>query len=123
MRFLVRVASVGYALPGTILGLGLLYALARIDNGVDAFMRAHIGISTGLLMTGSAAAVVLACTIRFLALAEGAVRSGLDKLPPSLDDAARSLGRPPLQQRRADPGATAQASDPDGAGAGVRGYG
>ncbi len=96
MRFLVRVASVGYALPGTILGLGLLYALARIDNGVDAFMRAHIGISTGLLMTGSAGAVVLACMIRFLALAEGAVRSGLDKLPPSLDDAARSLGRPPL---------------------------
>ena len=97
MRFLVRVASVGYALPGTILGLGLLYALARIDNGVDAFMRAHIGISTGLLMTGSAGAVVLACMIRFLALAEGAVRSGLDKLPPSLDDAARSLGRPPLR--------------------------
>ncbi len=97
MRLLGRVASVGYALPGTILGLGLLYTLARIDNGVDAFMRANLGISTGLLMTGSAGAVVLACTIRFLALAEGAVRSGLDKLPPSLDEAARSLGKPPLR--------------------------
>jgi iron(III) transport system permease protein len=97
MRFVVRLASIGYALPGTILGLGLLYALARIDNGIDAVMREHLGFSTGLLMTGSAGAVVLACTIRFLALAEGAVRSGLDKLPPSLDDAARSLGRPPLR--------------------------
>ncbi len=46
-----------------------------------------------LLLTGSAAAVVMACTIRFLALAEGAVQSGLEKLPPNLDEAARSLGR------------------------------
>ena len=62
-------------------------------------MRAHFGVSTGLLLTGSAAAVVLACTIRFLALAEGAVRSGLEKLPPHLDEAARSLGPTPAQQR------------------------
>jgi iron(III) transport system permease protein len=96
MRVLVRLASVGYALPGTILGLGLLYSLARADNAIDALARAHLGVSTGLLMTGSATAVVLACTIRFLALAEGAVRTGLEKLPASLDEAARSLGKPPL---------------------------
>lgn len=95
-HLLVRLASVGYALPGTILGLGLLYSLARIDNSIDALARAQLGFSTGLLMTGSAAAVILACTIRFLALAEGAVRAGLDKLPANLDDAARSLGKPPL---------------------------
>ncbi len=97
MRVLVRLASIGYALPGTILGLGLLFALAGADNAVDAFARAQFGVSTGLLMTGSAAAVILACTIRFLALAEGAVRSGIEKLPPSLDEAARSLGRSPLR--------------------------
>jgi iron(III) transport system permease protein len=97
IHVLVRLASVGYALPGTILGLGLLYSLARFDNTIDTFARAQLGFSTGLLMTGSAAAVILACTIRFLALAEGAVRSGLEKLPASLDDAARSLGRPPLR--------------------------
>lgn len=90
---LVRLGSIGYALPGTILGLGLLFALARFDNTVDALMREWFGVSTGLLVTGSAGAVVLACTIRFLALAEGAVRSGLEKLPPHLDEAARSLGR------------------------------
>jgi iron(III) transport system permease protein len=92
---LVRLASLGYALPGTILGLGLLFSLAAFDNAVDAFMREHFGISTGLILTGSAAAVVLACTIRFLALAEGAVRSGLEKLPPHIDEAARSLGHGP----------------------------
>lgn len=93
----VRLASVGYALPGGILGLGLLFSLARLDNGVDALARQWFGVSTGLLVTGSAAAVVLACVIRFLALAEGAVRSGLEKLPPHLDEAARSLGRTPLR--------------------------
>lgn len=95
MWALVRVASVGYALPGGILGLGLLFALARLDNGVDALARQFLGLSTGLLITGSAAAVIIACSIRFLALAEGAVRSGLEKLPPHLDEAARSLGRSP----------------------------
>ena len=97
MRATVRLASVGYALPGGILGLGLLFALARFDNTVDAISRAWFGFSTGLLITGSAAAVVLACAIRFLALAEGAVRSGMEKLAPNLDEAARSLGRTPLR--------------------------
>jgi len=97
IRALVRLGSIGYALPGTIMGLGLLFALARVDNAVDAVAREYLGVSTGLLLTGSAAAVVLACSIRFLALAEGAVRSGLEKLPASLDLAARSLGRTPVQ--------------------------
>lgn len=100
LRPLVMVASSGYALPGTILGLGLLFALARFDNALDGVMRANFGVSTGLLLTGSLAAVVIACTIRFLALAEGALRSGLEKLPPSLDEAARSLGHTPFASAR-----------------------
>ncbi len=90
---LVRLASIGYALPGTILGLGLLLSLAAIDNAVDNAARIYGGFSTGLLLTGTAASIVIACTIRFLALAESAVRSGLEKLPPNLDQAARSLGK------------------------------
>ncbi|MEX0957391.1 MAG: iron ABC transporter permease [Rhizobiaceae bacterium] len=92
-----RLAMVGYALPGTVLGLGLLFALARIDNTIDAWARDLFGVSTGLLFTGSAAAVVLVCSIRFLALAEGALRGGIEKLPPHLDEAARSLGRSPTR--------------------------
>jgi iron(III) transport system permease protein len=97
---LARIAAVGYALPGTILGLGLLFVLARFDNTVDGLAREWFGVSTGLLLTGSAAAVVLACSIRFVALAEGAVRSGLEKLPPHLDEAARSLGQSPAGSAR-----------------------
>jgi iron(III) transport system permease protein len=97
IRMTVRLAAVGYALPGGVLGLGLLFALARFDNGLDAFMRGHFGVSTGLLITGSAGAVILACVIRFLALAEGAIHSGMEKLPQHLDEAARSLGRTPAR--------------------------
>jgi iron(III) transport system permease protein len=93
----VRLAAIGYALPGGVLGLGLLFVLAHFDNALDAFMRANFGLSTGLLLTGSAGAVILACTIRFLALAEGAIHSGMEKLPPHLDEAARSLGQTPAQ--------------------------
>jgi iron(III) transport system permease protein len=93
----VRLASIGYALPGGILGLGLLFVLARFDNTLDAFFRQYFDHSTGLLLTGSAAGVILACSIRFVALAEGAIRSGLEKLPNHLDEAARSLGRTPGQ--------------------------
>ena len=97
IKMAVRLAAVGYALPGGVLGLGLLFALARFDNGLDALMRGNFGVSTGLLLTGSAGAVILACSIRFLALAEGAIQSGMEKLPPHLDEAARSLGRTPAR--------------------------
>jgi iron(III) transport system permease protein len=93
MAATVRLASTGYALPGGIVGLGLLFALASIDNAVDSFARAYLGVSTGLLLTGSMMAVVIGCTVRFIALAEGSIRSGLEKLPANIDEAARSLGQ------------------------------
>ena len=97
LRRLSRVALMGYAIPGTILAIGLLLALASFDNGLDAFLRARYGYSTGLVLTGTSAAVVIACTIRFIALAEGAIRSGLEKLPRHVDDAARSLGKTAME--------------------------
>ncbi|WP_157020303.1 ABC transporter permease [Mesorhizobium xinjiangense] len=96
----VRLASTGYALPGTILGLGLLFVLTGFDNFVDGAAQRWFGTGTGLLLSGSAAAVVIACSVRFIALAEGAIRSGLEKLPPHLDQAARSLGRTPAGSAR-----------------------
>ncbi|MAW86395.1 MAG: iron ABC transporter permease [Phyllobacteriaceae bacterium] len=97
---MARVSTIGYALPGTILGLGLLFALARFDNTVDGLARDWLGLSTGLLVSGTAGAVIYACTIRFLALAEGTIRSGLEKLPRNIDDAARSLGCTPARSAR-----------------------
>ncbi|MFN0219429.1 MAG: ABC transporter permease [Hyphomicrobium sp.] len=87
-----RLASFGYALPGAVLAIGLIAPLATFDNGVDAWMRSAFGISTGLLLSGSLFAVTLALVIRFLAVAIGSVEAGLQRISPSLDAAARTLG-------------------------------
>jgi iron(III) transport system permease protein len=88
-----RLASFGYGVPGTVLAMGVLIPLAKFDNALDALMRAEFGISTGLLLSGTGFAIVYACTVRFLTMAEGTVDAGFQKLSPHLDMAARTLGR------------------------------
>jgi iron(III) transport system permease protein len=87
-----RVASLGYAIPGTVLAVGLLTPLAAFDNALDAGMRQIFGMGTGLLLSGSGAALVLAYVIRFLAVSAGGVEAGFAKIPASIDAAARCLG-------------------------------
>ena len=87
-----RMASVGYAVPGTVLAVGLLWPLAAFDNMIDATMREWFGFSTGLLLSGSGAALVLAYTIRFLAMSINGVEAGYAKISGNVDHAARSLG-------------------------------
>jgi iron(III) transport system permease protein len=90
-----RVASLGYALPGSVIAVGALVPFAVFDNAFDAWMRASFGISTGLLLSGSIAALVFAYLVRFLGVALSAVESGLTRIKPSLFAAARVLGRKP----------------------------
>ena len=92
IRIAGRFASLGYAVPGTVLAIGLLIPLAGIDNHVDAFMRATFGVSTGLIFSGSLFALTLAYAIRFLAVALAPVEAGLDRVSTNLDAAARTLG-------------------------------
>ena len=92
----VRLAGVGYAIPGTVLAIGLLYPLAAFDNRVDAFLRDSFGVSTGLLLSGSVFAITLAYVIRFLAVAHGQIEAGLERVSLNLDAAARTLGESAL---------------------------
>lgn len=96
-RFAVRVGSLGYGIPGTVLAIGVLLPLAGLDNAVDGIMRSHLGISTGLLLSGTAFAIIYAHSVRFMTLAEGTVDAGFQKLSPHLDMASRTLGRTWLQ--------------------------
>ncbi len=96
MRFAVRLAGVGYALPGTVLALGLLIPLAALDNRLDAMSRSLFGLPLGLLMSGTLFALVLAFAIRFLAVSLGAIEAGMERVSPNLDAAARTLGATPL---------------------------
>jgi iron(III) transport system permease protein len=86
------IPAISYAVPGTVLAIGLLIPLAGFDNFVDSLARSLFGLSTGLLLSGTAFAIVLAYTIRFLAASLGAVEAGLSKVSRNIDAAARSLG-------------------------------
>ncbi|MDO9381387.1 MAG: iron ABC transporter permease [Hyphomicrobiaceae bacterium] len=88
----VRLSGLGYAVPGTVLAIGLLIPLAAADNTIDAGMQSAFGISTGLLFSGSLFAITLAYVIRFLTVALGGVEAGLERISPNLDSAARTLG-------------------------------
>ncbi|MDP2698113.1 iron ABC transporter permease [Thalassospira sp.] len=96
LRFSVRLASVGYAVPGAVLALGVLIPLARFDNAVDAVMREVFNFSTGLMLSGTVFAIIFAYAVRFMAVAHGAVEATLGKVRPSMDDAARTLGETPF---------------------------
>lgn len=93
---IIRLASMGYAIPGTVLGIGVLIPLAGFDNALDSFMRDSFGISTGLLLSGTITAIIFAYVVRFLAVSFGAIESGLQKVTPNVAAAARMLGRGPL---------------------------
>lgn len=92
-----RLASFGYGVPGTVLAIGVLFPLAAFDNGLDGVLRSTFGFSSGLLLSGSAFAIIYACSVRFLTMAEGTVEAGFQKLSPHLDMASRTLGRTRLQ--------------------------
>ncbi|NES73099.1 MAG: iron ABC transporter permease, partial [Okeania sp. SIO2D1] len=97
MRLSTRIAAMGYAVPGSVIAVGILIPIGAVDNIIDSFMRSIFGISTGLLFSGTITALVFAYLVRFMAVAFGAVESSLLKIKPSLDDASRSLGYGPTK--------------------------
>ena len=85
---LIRVASLGYAMPGIVLGIGLLGPLSWIDGGL-----AEIGVPWAVVGLGSGGGLVTAYLLRFLAISVGSSEAGFARVPGSLPDAARMLGR------------------------------
>jgi iron(III) transport system permease protein len=91
----IRLATLGYALPGALLAVGLLAPVGAIDVTLTRFARDHLGWSGGLLLTGTSAVLVYALGVRFMTVAYNTVSGGLARIPPGLDAAARSLGAGP----------------------------
>lgn len=92
-----KLAGFGYAVPGTILALGTISVAALFDNSLDALMQKYAGIKTGLLISGSVAILVYACTVRFLTIAMGNIETGYSKISSNLAFASRTLGRSEFQ--------------------------
>ena len=96
VRGVLAMSGFGYALPGTIIAIGVLIPLAWIDHRIIALFEGWGWDSPGLILSGSLIALLFAYTVRFLAVALGSVQAGLEKIKPSLDYAGRSMGHSPL---------------------------
>jgi len=92
-----RVAGMGYAVPGTVIAVGVMIPFAWADRTLDAWMREAFGVSTGLLLSGTLFTLLFAYTVRFLAVSLQTVEAGLTKVSTHMDDAARSLGYRPTE--------------------------
>ncbi len=92
-RAILPLTTIGYAAPGAVLGVGLLYPMSAADHFIANVVEAATGRDIGLLMTGSAVAIIYAYAVRFFAIAQGAVDSAFGRVSPSLPMAARSLGQ------------------------------
>ncbi len=95
----IRIGGLGYAVPGTVLAIGLLAPLVWFDDGANLVLQA-LGLSPRMLLMGSMSALVLAYVLRFLIISAGGIEAGLARVPVSLDQAARSLGTGPAATLR-----------------------
>ncbi|WP_243140661.1 ABC transporter permease [Pelistega ratti] len=96
-KAMVRLGSLGYAIPGSVLAIGLLSPLVLIDSAISHIMEVFFSFPPQLYLMGSIAGLVIAYCIRFMAMGIGSVESGYARIPLSLDNAAQTLGYSPTQ--------------------------
>lgn len=92
-RTATRIASLGYAIPGSVVAVGILIPFAWLDNRLNEFLYAHYGTIAGLIFSGSAFILVYAYVVRFLAVSFNTIEASLGKVTPSMDAASRTLGQ------------------------------
>ena len=92
-RNLLTLTTLGYAAPGAVLGLGVLIPMAAADHFIADVFSPLFDRDLGLLMTGSAFAIIFAYSVRFFAIAQGATDAAMGGIAPSIPIAARSLGQ------------------------------
>ena len=88
----VNISGMGYAIPGTVIAVGVMLPFAWLDKIMDSFFQMTFSFSTGLLLSGTLVAVMFAYIVRFLAVSLKTVDAGLTRIKPSMDEAARSIG-------------------------------
>ncbi len=92
VKLAVNISGMGYAIPGTVIAVGVMLPLAWVDRTADQFFRANFDFSTGLLLSGTLVALIFAYLVRFLAVSMRTVDAGLTRIKPSIEEAGRSLG-------------------------------
>ena len=98
--FLTRLSSMGYAIPGTVIAIGIMIPFGWLDNTIDGWLRDTFDISSGLIFSGTVFILLFAYVVRFLSVSLQSVESGLGNIRPSMDEAARSMGYNRMQTLR-----------------------
>jgi len=91
-RIMVRFVSMGYAIPGTVIAVGVLIPFAWFDNSLDTLLMENLNISSGLLISGTVFTLVFAYLVRFLAVSINTVEAALGKIKPVMDEVAKTTG-------------------------------
>lgn len=91
-RLFTRVAAMGYAIPGSVVAVGILIPFAWLDSTLNTWLHARYGVIVGLVFSGTAFILIYAYVVRFLAVSFNAVEASLGKVTPSMDAASRTLG-------------------------------
>ena len=92
IKTVIGVAGLGYAVPGTVIAIGVLAPIAWFDNKLDYLSRLYFDMPLGLVISGSMAILVFAYLVRFLSISLNTMDSGLSAIKPGIDESARSLG-------------------------------
>ena len=92
-NFLSTIAGIGYAFPGIIIALGTLFFVSFIEKFINASFE-FFSIDVNLILIGSFFILIFAYISRFNAVSFGAINSGINRLPPNMLEASRSLGNP-----------------------------
>ncbi len=96
-RTMLKLSTIGYAVPGAVLAVGIFVVFAWADRMFPDFLRSVLGLPSGMLLQGSVAAMLIAYLIRFLAVGFGPVESAMHRITRSIDEAAIALGQARLR--------------------------
>ena len=88
----IQISGIGYAIPGTVLAMAMLATLGPLDHFINDVAKFFALKGPGLLLSGSIFAIVFALMVRFSAIANGTLQSGIELIPVSVDLAPASLG-------------------------------
>lgn len=100
MRAAHGIAGMGYAIPGSIIAVGVLIPLTAADHALGAWLSSWFGVTPTLWLTGGLLGLVFAYVVRFLAVSLQTVGAGLSRVTTAMDDAARCLGHGPARTLR-----------------------
>jgi iron(III) transport system permease protein len=92
IRWIIRAATLGYAMPGAVVAVGVLLALSPLDHAINDTAERLGWTAPGLILTGTLIGLVYAYAVRFMAVGYNSVEASFEKISPSLDAAASTLG-------------------------------